>query len=673
MADGAAHREWFTSVELAGLPGVPTTERRVREQAKRDGWKHRDREGRGGGREYHLTSLPVATQAALLRRAELPASIAAAVASAPRSRVIQHDQAYIEAAHERYARGSDKQRAEANAAAVAVATVQHLVSTGMPLMKARDMVAAQMRADGAKGATSPTIARWQRDVGNAPRANWPALLMPGYTGRTVSAECHPSAWDWFVAEYLTQKCQSIEGTYDRLVREVVPATGWAPIPCARTFARRIARMSPYVVTLLRHGAEEAAKLIPPQRRDVSCFAAGEAVCGDGLKFDRLWVRFEDGEIVNTATAWFWQDLNTRRQLAWRLDKTENTDMFRLATYDLTGVCAPSFVYIDNTRVAANKLMTAGAGNRHRFKADPEEGIGLLKMLGMEPRFTNPDKEYGNPGAKPIERAFGIGGIHEMVATNPRFTDRGYSKATAIDVAELREVIAHELARFNSKPERRTQMCGGVLSFDQAWADGIAKRPPRVLTESQRRLLLMCREVVTVNRRHGEIVIKAGANRLGVNAYWSEALLRYSGQKVVAMFDPQDLTKDLHVYALSGQYLCRAEHRPTQAFNNTAAGRENSKFKARAIKAGKAQADAERRMSALEAAAIYEAATASKAPPPEPQQSDSKVVHGHFNVVPNPERDAQRAAATGTDGPSELDLLMLERMRERKRRHDAGEF
>lgn len=61
---------WFTSQELADLtlPGLPGTKRNINQMATREGWQFRDRKGRGGGREYHLTSLPEIARIELARR-----------------------------------------------------------------------------------------------------------------------------------------------------------------------------------------------------------------------------------------------------------------------------------------------------------------------------------------------------------------------------------------------------------------------------------------------------------------------------------------------------------------------------------------------------------------------------------------------------------------------------
>jgi len=57
-------KEWFPATELAGLPGLPTTDRRVRDVASRNSWKARRRQV-GKGFEYHISSLPLDARAQL--------------------------------------------------------------------------------------------------------------------------------------------------------------------------------------------------------------------------------------------------------------------------------------------------------------------------------------------------------------------------------------------------------------------------------------------------------------------------------------------------------------------------------------------------------------------------------------------------------------------------------
>lgn len=649
MADGNAMDRWYSAAELAGLPGVPGTARNVRARATREQWRSRQRNYRGGGSEYAFNALPSSTQAALLLRER------------PVLATLDHV-AKLAYAWNRYNNAPKHQKDIAAQRMQAVLTIATLCNSGTPVMQARDLVCKQLQRDNVRGASPANLARWQQTVEKASRTDWLALLVPAYVGRVAEAPCDPLAWDWYKSFWLTRRQPTHADAYSRL-KQIAQANGWT-IPSAKTFTRRMAReVDINTQVLLREGPEAAARRLPVQHRDRSVFAAGEAVNGDGLKFDKLWVKFDDGEILNTATAWFWQDLRTGRILAWRLGKTENTDLFRLATFDLTGICAPTHVWIDNTRVAANKLMTAGADGRHRFKADPDDGMGLLLMLGMEPHFTNPDKEMGNPGAKPVERAFGIGGIHSKVATHPSILDRGFSKSTAITEQELREVIAFEVTRFNAETGRKTQACRGVLSYDQAWEQGLAERAPRVLSEGQRRVLLMCREVVKADSRTGVVWLKAGRSQYDRNRYWSEHLARVAGRKLVAHFDPENLSAGIHLYSLDGRYLFAADHQPGRAYNDQEASREDMKVRKRLIKLNKKMAEETVRLDAHQREKLYREATGTaKAPETTRRSRGSVVVEGHFQRPVNPARDA--AKATGTDGPTKTDLWLLEKMRKR---------
>lgn len=57
-------REWYSSSELAGLPGLPNTDRAIRIRADKCAWKSQPK-AKGKGLEYHITSLPAETQAHL--------------------------------------------------------------------------------------------------------------------------------------------------------------------------------------------------------------------------------------------------------------------------------------------------------------------------------------------------------------------------------------------------------------------------------------------------------------------------------------------------------------------------------------------------------------------------------------------------------------------------------
>lgn len=57
--------EWLSAQELCGLSGLPSSKRAVLTKANKECWKARPRAGKGGGQEFHISSLPKETQRAI--------------------------------------------------------------------------------------------------------------------------------------------------------------------------------------------------------------------------------------------------------------------------------------------------------------------------------------------------------------------------------------------------------------------------------------------------------------------------------------------------------------------------------------------------------------------------------------------------------------------------------
>jgi putative transposase len=596
-----------TLVQISAALNI--TKRAAAMRADREGWSFKEETGRGGIRRvYQVNSLPTELQAALALMA-VPADLMPTIDAGV---LVSYDREALYVVH--------AQRPE------------HLRETGarraaivrqVKALQPRFTLQVALNQVGIANEEKPrTIERWIYAVKDYHEADWHVALTPAYKGSKKTAEIAEEGWDWIVGHYLTRKQPTLKESYRRL-RETANKNNWN-IPSIDTVSRRLEEIPLPTRVLLREGEEALAKLYPPQRRDKTVFAAGEAVTGDGLKFDNLWVMWPDGELLNTSTGWFWGDIRTAKILAYRLAKTENTDLFRLATYDLTGICRPSFAWVDNTVVAANKAMTGRSGNRHRFHDKENDPIGLLQHIGMEVRFTNPDKVMGSPGAKPIERSFGIGGIHEMVAKSPRLKGKGFSRATAIPYALFAEIVAEEVQRFNARPNRRSAVCGGKLSYDEAFAQSFQAATVVKLSDSQRQILLLMPEVVRANKRSGEISLKAGRGPMGRNRFWSEALLDHMGEELIAYFDPENIAGNpVSVYTLDGRFLCTADHLGDVAFNDTTQAREWAKNKSRFVKATKLAGKADQRMNELEVAATYPAAAEAPAVP------QPGVVRGNF--------------------------------------------
>ncbi|HHT7859560.1 hypothetical protein NMV45_11225 [Pasteurella multocida] len=65
----SSERVWFSAKELEGLNGLPAHATNITRKAKNENWISREAKGiKGGGFEYHISSLPEETQASLALR-----------------------------------------------------------------------------------------------------------------------------------------------------------------------------------------------------------------------------------------------------------------------------------------------------------------------------------------------------------------------------------------------------------------------------------------------------------------------------------------------------------------------------------------------------------------------------------------------------------------------------
>lgn len=636
MADGSfpSSERWYGAAELAGLPGLPGTERRVRSKADAEGWRHRPRLGRGGGREYAFSSLPPQTQAALALRESRPA-----VQEHPE---VQKDAATarveVESAWARYERAPDRLKDVAKQRLRALQAVDALHASGLPLMQARAQVAAQMQREGVKGGSVQSLCRWAADVAGVDRAYWLALLLPAYTGRTATAEIETAAWDIFKADYLRLEAPSAASCYRRLERIAAQNPDWAPLPALRTFIRRIEReIARPVLLLARQGEDALMRAFPAQERDRGVFCALEAVNADGHVWD-VGVTFPDGTTGRPVIVGF-QDLYSGKIVGWRLGQTESADLVRLAFADMvTTYGIPSAVWLDNGRAFASKYLTGGTPNRYRFKVREEDPAGIITALGVQVHWVTP--YHGQ--AKPIERAWRD--FCDGIAKHPAFAGAWLGNSVAnkpenygsrtVPWAEFERVVGEEIAAHNARVGRRSKVCAG-RSFDQVFAESYATATVRKATAEQLRTLLLAAEAVTANSTDGSV-------RLAGNRYWCEALAHHAGSKLVLRFDPMQLHTSVHAYQLDGTYIGEAACVASVGFADTQASREHARAKKLWRRGAKQQLEAERRMDA--------AAVAAQLPAAPPAALPSAGV-----VAPVFGRKGKRAAAedmpmaaTGTD-------------------------
>ncbi|MCC5811174.1 MAG: Mu transposase C-terminal domain-containing protein [Ectothiorhodospiraceae bacterium] len=586
---------WHTLRDIA--EALEVSQQAVQKRAKREGWPFEQATGRGGKRRlYALESLPVEVQAALLK-SEAPKAAPKVTRPTGTAKVADR-----EALWEAFERKPQRLKDEAARRLSAVQGVERLAESGSGRSKAVEEVAKVY------GESRATLYRWLKAVKGVEPTDWLAALAPSYGGQAAKAECSPEAWDFFKAQYLRPEAPSIAACYT-WTREAAKQHGWA-WPAQRTINRWVQEIPVTTRVLMREGEEALMRLYPAQQRTVRDLYALFWINGDGYQHN-VFVRFPDGTIGRPKT-WFWQDVYSRRVVGFRTDRTEHTDVIRLALGDvLERYGIPEHATIDNTRAAANKWMTGGVKNRYRFKVREEDPMGLMPQLGIQVHWTSVFKGKGHGQAKPVERAFGVGGLGEYVdkryalrgaytGPNPTAKPENYGE-TAVDFEVFCQELADAIRLWNEQEGRRTEICDGRLSFAQAFEQSYQRNADRIRrpTAAQRRMWLLTAESVTV-QRDSSIALRVGSGPNGKNRYGSDALIDYIGRKVVVRFDPDNLQKSVHAYQTDGRYIGEIKCILAAGFGDSSAAREWARNRTQRAKAAKAQAEAQKRMSEVEA-------------------------------------------------------------------------
>ncbi|EPT8617315.1 transposase domain-containing protein [Escherichia coli] len=633
--------DWFSAKKLEGLIGLPKSSSAISRKARLEQWVFRQIHGvRGVAYEFHISSLPKETQAALLlRQGEIETSMGRFEIARPTLEAHDYDR---EALWSKWDNASDSQRRLAEKWLPAVQAADEMLNQGISTKTAFATVAGHYQV------SASTLRDKYYQVQKFAKPDWAAALVDGRgaSRRNVhKSEFDEDAWQFLIADYLRPEKPAFRKCYERL-ELAAREHGWS-IPSRATAFRRIQQLNEAMVVACREGEHALMHLIPAQQRTVEHLDAMQWINGDGY-LHNVFVRWFNGDVIRPKT-WFWQDVKTRKILGWRCDVSENIDSIRLSFMDVVtryGIPEDFHITIDNTRGAANKWLTGGAPNRYRFKVKEDDPKGLFLLMGAKMHWTSVVAGKGWGQAKPVERAFGVGGLEEYVdkhpalagaytGPNPQAKPDNYGDRV-VDAELFLKTLAEGVAMFNARTGRETEMCGGKLSFDDVFEREYARTIVRKPTEEQKRMLLLPAEAVNVSRK-GEFALKVGGSLKGAkNVYYNMALMNAGVKKVVVRFDPQQLHSTVYCYTLDGRFICEAECLSPVAFNDAAAGREYRRRQKQLKSATKAAIKAQKQMDALEVAELLPQIA-------EPEAPESRIVgifrpSGNMERVKNQERD-----------------------------------
>lgn len=604
IVDAAAAPEWFTAAELAdmALPGLPGDKRSLNRRARQENWSlrvasdgsplSRPRVGRGGGTEFHLSLLPAAARVELTRRG-VTSEPEAGLADLPDSA----------GSWRWYEAQSAKTKAEAERRAAVISDIDTMEGAGL------SRTAAIAEAVREHGIAASTLWNWLRLVDGVARSDRLPALAPRFQGGGSETDIDPALWTLFKSDYLRPEAPTLTSCYARTAS--VAAERGLSMASERTFRRKLEReVDPRVILLRRKGEEALRRSQPSQRRSVDELHALELVNIDGHKFD-VFVKTPDGRVIRPIMVAI-QDVMSRKLLAWRIGESESAVQTRLAFADLfANYGIPKGCVLDNGRAFASKWITGGAKTRFRFKIREEEPTGLLTGLGIAIHWALPYRGQ----SKPIERAFrdlcdtiarGPECAGAYVGNSPLAKPENYG-SKAIGWEEFQKIAARGIALHNAKLGRRGANMRG-RSFDQAFADSYATAPIGKASPEQLRMALLAAERVRVDKRTGEIGLFG-------NRYWSDGCGQIAGQLVTVRFDPDDLTRDVHLYGQDGRYLTSCQIIADTGFLDAAAAKQAAKRTADYRKQIRAAADAEQLLHAEQVAAMQADAVQPELPEP----------------------------------------------------------
>lgn len=538
---------------------------------------------------------------------------------------------------ERYMAAPQSQKIEADRRILMMHSLKRKLAKGVPASACYAMVADEFSV------SASTVKRAWRRIRKAHETDWLALLVKDYKGREPD-DIAPEILATFFADYGRVEQPQLQAVHERTVKEAA-RHGWGPVPSPDTLKRRWDALPIAQRIYMRKGQQALADAYPSIERDRSDMMPTDMFNGDGRTLD-LFVRLKDGRerrIILLAV----QDEATNKILGWTLSETESGTAYRSVIAKVfTEYFIPERFKFDNTRAAANKMLTGKAKNRYRFKDNPEDCEGLLLRVGCRPIFAQP---Y-NGKSKPVERAFGE--IKERIEKDPRcagaYTGPSTTKKpanygqSAVPIELLETIVTGAIEHYNTRIDRRSKVAYRT-SYNAVFEQRLSSIPVRRLTDAQRRYFFLDVAHRTVSPS-GKITLGKEPH---ITTYWSETLREHAGRKVAIRFDPDDYSVPVLVETLDGRLIDDEVPRfGKTGWNNKAQADAHQRAKRESMKAAKKAADAIRRMEEIEA---------GKHLPPNPATSpapSAPVVAPDFKIKP-----ASRGPVGGSVDTDALDKAL----------------
>lgn len=322
-----AMRNWYSASELAGLPGLPGTERAIQLRAKRERWEGQQRLG-SKAIEYTLSVLPKETQTALLMATlveNAPETVAEkhVVVAGRDAKKVSHlndSQTSVMSARLSFVREIERM-SKVVSQNRAILTLVELAKTGdlSPYLNDR-VIRANDRKTEDRTLSERTLKRWLADY----RAHGEIGLAPARRQKDMSV---PAWAEEFLKHYQRPQKPSVEAAYEQF-KQVHRGVQSSVCPSIHAVRRWLKKLSPSVRERGRMGPHELNALKAYNRRQADMLWPNDVWVADGHTFD--------AEVINPLTGQIFRpeitmviDWGTRRIVGFSVNLAEST----LATLD----------------------------------------------------------------------------------------------------------------------------------------------------------------------------------------------------------------------------------------------------------------------------------------------------------------------------------------------------
>lgn len=544
---------WYSARELAGLAGLPGTDRGVRDKAERESWDARRREGTKA-QEYALSSLPAETQAALVQ-AKTKEVVAAKSLPEPRQEV---QLGMFE---------TQQQALVADARKGVLNALNGLMErTGYTQTKCAELLIDMARAEQIEPymiamLKSARDGRGRPSVDGLPSAR--SLLR--FIERGKSSELAPvyrqkdmSVPEWaeaFLSFYQRPSKPSVQYSYEQFVRAAQGARANVPsIHQVRRFLNKVGNVSREVG---RMGSHEIKSLKPFIRRGFDKLLPTDIYSADGHTFDAEVQHPMHGrpfrpEITTVI------DIATRKVVGWSVDLAESAiaviDALRKSCVD-NGI--PHMFYVDN-----------GSGYKNALMKD--EGVGLMARLGCEMTHSIPYNSQARGVIERVHQTLWVRGAKQLPGYIGKDMDRqaglAMHKLSRKAIATGGEVVKmpllswlqfvdfckQQVADYNDAPHRSLEKFVDPetgkrrhTSPNECWQQHVERGfSALMVTDDEARPLFRPQVLRVINR--------AEVNLFN-NRYFAPLLEEFHGEQVRIAYDIHDVEK-IWIYNQKGVFL-----------------------------------------------------------------------------------------------------------------------